>query len=170
MKLKHLLLAVVAIVGMYAIVAGEPALVETVSIAGVAGYGVVDKLTQKTIALPAAAGNVTSAAIDLGHTANGANVADYEIAIVAPALTAAQLPNTKTAKYSIVTSANADLSSPTIYAADVLVQTGAGGAGAIAAEATIRLGVVADRYVGVKVVTDGAVNASAAEATVELRF
>lgn len=170
MKIKHLLLAVLAVVGCYAIVAGEPALAETVSVAGVAGYGVADALLRKTIALPAAAGTVTSAAIDLEHSTNGANVADYEIVIIGPALTTAQLPDDDTVTYSLLTSVNADLSDPTIIAADVLTQTGADAAGAVTAEFGLRLGVNCDRYIGVRAVTDGAGDASAVEAVVELRF
>lgn len=167
MKLSHLLLAIVACFGIYSIVAGEPALAETVSLATVSVYGFGDALLRQSKALPNGAANVTSDAIDIG---TGANIATHEFQVDAPALNATQLPNTQTMTYAVVTSANSDLSSPTVVNASLLVQTGADSAGAAAASATFRLPTDCDRYVGIKATKSGAGDASAASVVLSLKF
>lgn len=170
MKFSHLSAALFAVVIGYTIFAAEPAMAETVSVAAVAGYAVGDAALRKSKALPNGAASITSDAIDLGQGPGAANVADYEIYLEAPALNATQLPNTQTMTYDLVTSANADMSSPTVVQAGALVQTGAGGVGAAAAEIGLRLPLEAERYVGVKATNSGAGNASASLAAIALRF
>ena len=77
-----------------------------------------------------------------------------------------QLP--KPIAYSISQSDNADLSSPTVLYSSVIVQTGAGGAGAAAATYTCRLPVDVKRYVGVRIVSGASTaDASSVSATLE---
>ncbi|MCY2968426.1 MAG: hypothetical protein NT069_33175, partial [Planctomycetota bacterium] len=97
-------------------------------------------------------------------------VAQVELLISAPALAVGQLANGSTMKYDVVMSVNSDLSSPTIIAKEVIVQTGAGGAGAAAATARFRLPTNCARYVGVKATNSAAADASAASLTSELVF
>lgn len=141
-----------------------------VALAGVAGYAVRDGALKVTRALPNGAAAVTSTSIDLGHGTTGSHVTDTEFLIESPALTTAQLPDTKKITYDVVTSVNADLSSPTVVAAAVLVQTGAEGAGAAAAEQRFRLPSDCKRYVGIKATNDGTGNASGVSATLSMLF
>lgn len=133
-------------------------------------YNVGDKLLQVTRALPNGAANVTSTSIDLGHGANGGNLADHEFLIEAPAVNTTQLPNAQTLIYDVVTSDNADLSSPTTAVTAALTQTGAGGVGAAAASQRVRLPTDCKRYVGLKCTKSGAGDASGSEATFSLKF
>lgn len=151
----------------FSLSSGEPAAAEATSLAAVGVFAFGDALLQKTKALPNGAAAITSDAIDLGQ---GANIEKHEFVISAPALTTAQLPNTQTMTYALVTSPNANLSSPTVINASALVQTGADGAGAAAADVALRLPTVCDRYVGVKATKSGAGDASAASVTIALKF
>lgn len=136
------------------------------------GYAVKDALVKNTRALPASASaTVDGAAIDLGHSGKGDFVQKCEFKLSAPAVNATMAPDTRTFTYSIIHSDNADLSSPAVLYSSVIVQTGAGGAGAAAAEATVRLPVDVKRYVGVRIVSGASTtNASAVSATLEGLF
>lgn len=134
-------------------------------------YAVKDALLTVTKALSNGAGSVTTDAIDLGLSANGDLHAGCELSIDAPALTTTQLPNAETMKYDVIHSDNSDLSSPSTIAASVVVQTGAGGAGAAAISGTrFRLPSTVKRYVGVKVTKTGTGDASTVSTTVALVF
>ncbi len=130
-----------------------------------------DALLKLTRALPAAnGGTVTSPALDTGSTTGDAYLAgNVEFLLTAPALTVGQAANGTTYTYSIVGSPNADLSSATTLSSGILVQTGAGGAGAPAATVRYRPPSNAQRYIGFQVAASaGNADASAASATLEL--
>lgn len=127
-----------------------------------------DAELQVTKALPNGAATVNSDSIDLEHSANGVHVADCELLIEAPALATADLPDTKTMTYDVEHSD--DDSSFEDLANGVLVQTGAGGAGAVAAEARVRLPSTVKRYIRVVATNDGAGDASDKSLTAGLVF
>ena len=133
-------------------------------------YNVSDALLRQTKALPASAAAITTDAIDLGHGTNGQNVAEHEFVLDAPALTVGELPNAQTMIYAIVTSANADMSSPTVVNAAFVTQTGADGAGAAAVEKRFRLPSDCQRYVGIRATKSGAGSAATASVTLSLKF
>lgn len=132
--------------------------------------GLKDALLKNTRALPGAASTtVDGAAIDLSHGDKGDFVAQAELKISAPAVTTTIAPDTRTLTYSAIHSDNADLSAPAIIHQSVIVQTGAGGTGAAAAEAVVRLPVDVKRFVGVRIVSGASItDGSALSATAEL--
>lgn len=134
------------------------------------GRAVKDNLLKGTRALPAAAGaTVDGGAIDLGHGSKGDFLVPCEVKITAPAVNTTMAPDTRTFKYSLIHSDNADLSSPTVLLADLMTQTGAGGAGAVTNNVTVALPVDVKRYIGVRVVSGASTaDASAVSATIEL--
>lgn len=109
-----------------------------------------------TIALlPSGAATVVGTAVNLGTSsaagefsvqASGQFLAQCEFLVEAPALTTTELPDTKTVTYDIISSANSDMSSPTVVCAGALVQTGAGGVGAAAATRRFRPSTDAQQY------------------------
>ena len=125
-----------------------------------------------TKALPASAGTNYTAGLDTGlRTSRGAELAEAELLLTAPALTTTHLPDTETAKYFIQCDADVNFGSPKTIAADVIVQTGAGGAGAAAATARLRLPTTVEQYVRMGVTTSsGAGDCSGKYATLELLF
>jgi hypothetical protein len=123
-----------------------------------------------TRALPNGAATVTSTSIDLQQTARGDLTGNMEILVSAPALTVGELANAATVRYDIITSANADLSSPTIVYSGLLTQTGAGGVGAAAATARCRLPSSTQRYLGFTATNSGAGNQTGKNATLALLF
>lgn len=129
-----------------------------------------DAKLKKNKALPNGAAATTTDAIDLGHGSGGELVADVEFVINAPALGATPLPDGKTMIYAVVESDNADLSSPTVVYDRVLVQTGAGGAGAVAASKRFRLPTTVKRYIGVRATGSAAGDASASSFNFEALF
>jgi hypothetical protein len=133
------------------------------------GYALKDTQAKGTRALPGAASTtVDGAAIDLGHGSFGDFVAPCEFKLSAPAVTTTMAPDTRTFTYSILHSDNADLSSPTVLLASVIVQTGAAGAGAAAATFTFRPPVDVKRYLGARVVSGASTaDASTVSATLE---
>lgn len=116
----------------------------------------------KTIALSNGAGSVTSNAIDLGpHRKSGTP----ELLILAPALTTTQLPNTETMTYIVEFAAATGFSTIT-RSITVGVQTGAGGAGAVADEYRCGVASDADQYCRLKVTKTGTGNASTVSGTI----
>lgn len=127
-----------------------------------------DALLSVTHILPAGALSITSGAIDLGHGDRGDWLATIEFKLSAPALLVGQLANASTVTYDIIMGDTSDLtSSPTTIYPGVIVQTGAGGAGDIAATKTVRLPIDTKQYVGFKATKTGAASAAAASATLE---
>lgn len=122
-------------------------------------------------ALPNGAATVVQAVgFDLENSSRGDFLARCELRISAPALTVGELANGATVTYDLIQSNNADLSSPVTMAAAVLVQTGAGGIGAAAAEARAGIPSNVRRYVGLRATNSGAGNQSAKSAILELLF
>lgn len=130
--------------------------------------GLADAQFSVTKALPNGAAAVNSDSIDLAHSTNGLHLADCELKINAPALATAALPDTKTMTYKVEDSAD-DSSFATIADA-VIVQTGAGGAGAAAAEKRFRFPSTVRRYVRVTATNSGAGDASGSSLTANLMF
>jgi len=134
---------------------------------------VQDALLSISRALPASTSAVTSAAaLDLQASARSDFVARVELLLSAPAVTTAQLPDTKLMTYDIIDSVNADLSSPRIIAPGVIVQTGAGGAGAAGATFRWKPPTNARRYYGIRITpsASGTGDASGVSATLQLLF
>jgi hypothetical protein len=131
------------------------------------GFKVKDAQLKGTLALPSGASSVYGAAIKLDNTSRGQFMAGVEWLITAPALVVGKLADASTMKYSVTISANADGSSPTIVYPDVIVQTGAGGAGAVGATKTVRLPLDVTGYVALKITNSASADASAVAATLE---
>lgn len=130
----------------------------------------VDAALVKTRALPNGAASVTSDGIDLMNSANGDFKADCELIVNAPALVVGDLADAATMTYDIVHSVNSDMSSPATLLDNVITQTGAGGAGAAAAELNVRLPSDVRRYVAVKATNSGAGDASDKSVTITPKF
>lgn len=139
----------------------------------------LDPNYEVSIALPASAGAVTSASMDLGDPVAGVPYVTTEIvnvAIVAPALNATQLPNSATATYTIQDSAdNSSFAAIGVQAGvgglATTVQTGAGGVGAAAQTVTYKLPPGTRRYIRVSITTAVSPgDCSAASAVLELVF
>lgn len=135
-----------------------------------ANHYIVDASLQETKALSNGAGNVACDGLDLGAVSlRGARLADCELEISAPALSTAQLPDTETMTYSIETSDD-DSTWDKILADQVLVQTGADGAGAAAAKARCKIPSDCERYLRVKATKTGTGDCSTVSMTVSLLF
>jgi len=132
-------------------------------------FALKDVLLKVLRALPAAASStVYSAAIDLGA---GDKLAAFEVKISAPAVNTTMVPDTKTMTYSIQHGDDAAFGDVADLFPGVLVQTGAGGAGAAAATFTTRMPVGVKRYLRLKIVSGANVtDSSAVSATFELLF
>jgi len=136
--------------------------------------GLRDASLQVNLTLPSGTSAVTSTGIDTGlRGPNDFFPEGFEFLIEAPSLNTSQLPDGKTMSYSIAHSPNADMSGATVQYTNVLVQTGAGGIGAVAAQARAKLphGPIG-QYVGLIATpsASGAGDASAAKATLSAVF
>lgn len=129
-----------------------------------------DNLLNRSKALPVGATTVVADAIDLQQSTNGSFLANVEFLLNAPLLTAAELPDTKTIIYSVLASANADMSAPDVIHAACITQTGDGVNGAAAAEFKFRVNSETKRYVSVKAVGVATVAASAKSLTLKPLF
>jgi hypothetical protein len=134
-------------------------------------------LSTSTALAAAASTAVTGAATDLVNSGFADNAPVMEWEIDAPALNATQLPDTTTVTYAVVMSPNADMSSPVLIYDKVLIQTGAGGVGAVATSVRFRLAFqpggpnASLRYLAVRATTGaGTGNCSAASMTLLPRF
>ena len=130
-----------------------------------------DVALKVTKALPAGAASTTSDPLDTGVGARGEQIGDMELLLTYPSLSLAQLPNTKTMSYSIICSANADLSSPTVVAPNIVVQTGADPTDPTAG-GTFRYRIPSNgaRYWGAKATGVATVDGSASSLTLEMVF
>lgn len=137
-------------------------------------YNAKDAALRKSDALPAAASTTKNGtALDLGAalSQNGTRLAPCELKLSVPAVTTTMVPNTKTITYSIESAVDAAFSAPIALATGCIVQTGAGGAGAAAAEFRMKLPTNCARYVRAKAVSGADVtNSSAVSMTLELLF
>ncbi len=131
---------------------------------------VKDTGTRKTGAAPAGALTSYSTGMDLGNSARGDLVAGMEILVSAPAQTVGRLPDTQTIAYSLQMDHDSAFGSPTDILGTLITQTGAGGAGAVAATAQVRLPVHCERYLRLKMVKTGAADASAVKGKIEAVF
>jgi len=121
-------------------------------------------------ALPNGAATVYSTSIDTGKTTDlGKQLAPVEFLLSAPALVVGDLADAATIKYSVVmdTVDPIDGSSIVLHA-DILTQTGAGGAGAAAATKRFKLPTDGLRLIGFKAVNSGSGDASDKTATLEV--
>lgn len=122
---------------------------------------VLDAALSVSKALPNGANSVTSDSLQVMSGAKHKDFAvDCELEIVAPALTTAQLPDTKKITYDIVQGDTANLGDATVLYGAVLVQLGADGAGAAGKSVRVRLPSGVKKFIGIKATNDGAGNAS----------
>ena len=129
-----------------------------------------DAKLKREKALPNGAGSVNTDGIDLGHNASGAFLARCEFLLTAPALTTTELPDAQTMTYIVQHAWQSDFSDAATLLNNVIVQTGAGGAGAPTAE--LRFCVPSDvrRHVRARATKSGAGNASGKSMTLDLLF
>ena len=113
-----------------------------------------------TKALPNGAASTATDGIDLGHGANGDWLADVEFEVSAPALTTAEQPDDKTMTYIIEHDTDSAFGSAATLIDRVIVQTGAGGAGADAATKRVRLPSDCNRYIRLKATGSATGNSS----------
>jgi hypothetical protein len=125
-----------------------------------------DASASVTRSLPNGAANVSSTPIDLMAGANSDFVAPVELIITAPAVNATQLPDTQTLTYELEHSADNSSWSP--LARQVIIQTGAGGAGAAGSAKRFKPPTDVFRYVRLKATKSGTGDASGAEAVMAL--
>jgi hypothetical protein len=140
-------------------------------------YGLQDANLIATGALPNGAAAILSSSIDMGNSTFADVEFRGEFVLTAPALTVGQLANAATMTYDIIMASNAALTAgvQTIYPG-VLVQTGAGGAGAAGNTFRFKLpeepgGAGATlRYIGFRATNSGAGNASPVSGTLAINF
>lgn len=133
------------------------------------GFLLKDALLRSTHALPNGAATTNGAGIDLANSTRGEFVAECEAVITAPALTTGELGDGQTIAYHLYHDTAVGFGSETLIAT-LGTQTGAGGAGAAAAEYRIKLPSTVKRYLRLKTVKTGASNASTKSAILELAF
>lgn len=113
---------------------------------------------------------VQSDPIDLGLTSRSDFVAHCEVLVTAPALATGELGDTNTMTYAIEHSDTEDFALHEVLFPQVLVQTGAGGAGAAAATKRVRLPSNVKRYIRLTALNSANLDASAKAATLALLF
>lgn len=133
-------------------------------------YGLKDAELSVTDNMPGATASADLGDFDIGNSERGDFVAGCEILVESPALTTAELPNTETITVDVTASGDAAFATERVIANDVPLQLGAGGAGAAAGKARVRLPTDCPRYVRVALTNSGAGNPSAKEATASLVF
>jgi hypothetical protein len=133
-------------------------------------YDLKDVQLKVTKALPNGAASTTSDGFDLGHGTRGDVVAGFELKITAPALGATPLPDSKTMIFIIEHDTASGFGTVATLLDRVIIQTGAGGAGAAAATKIVKLPVDTNRYVRVKATGSASGDASGSSFTVELLF
>ncbi len=136
------------------------------------GYTTQDAALAVSKALPAAAGTVYSDPIDLGPISGNLGVRSekFELAVAAPALTAAQLPASASIAYKIQASDDKTFSEG-VVAWDILEagQTG-GAAGAAAGEFRFRPPLDSPRYWRLAATVTGSVGSGLADASAGLKY
>ena len=132
---------------------------------------VKDGALKNTRAYPASTTAVSSAGIDLELTTRSEHCAHCEIVVTAVALTTSQLPDAKVMIHTIEHDTDSAFGTATTLFT-MGTQTGAGGAGAAAAEYRQKLPTNVKRYLRHKITpsASGTGDASAATATCELQF
>lgn len=166
------LLAIGVAVAVVALCALAPSPLETLGwSAGLLGAGFLlkDKLLRTVHALPNGAATTNGAGLDLGLTTRSEFVAELEAVVSSPALTTGELGDGQTITYHLYHDTAVGFGSETLLATLGTV-TGAGGAGAVAAEFRGKLPSNTKRYLRLKTVKVGASNASTKNGTLELAF
>lgn len=121
-----------------------------------------------TRALPSGAATVNSAGLDLGGGPRANNLG-FELLLSAPAVTTGMLGDAATIKYKLQHDTDPAFGTATdLYGTDVLTQTGAGGAGAVAATKRVALPSDCKRYVRMVATKSATGDASSVSATLEL--
>lgn len=132
-----------------------------------------DAALEQSIAMPAAAeATVATPAIDLGVGTDhpGRTRAHDSLHLVVPALTATMLPDDTTATYTVEVSEDGETYAP-LYGTDLVVQTGADGAGAAAQIVSVALPRPCPRYVrGAATLGALTTDASAVDLAIRLVF
>lgn len=113
---------------------------------------------------------VQSDPIDLGLTSRSDFVAHCEVLVTAPALATGELGDADTMTYAIEHDTDPEFGSKEVLFPQVIVQTGAGGAGAAAASKRVRLPSNVKRYIRLTAINSDNLDASAKSATLELVF
>lgn len=109
-------------------------------------------------------------ALDTGSV-SGEQSGDVEYILTAPALATGVLGDGATMKYGILMDTVEPIDgSSVVLMPDVIVQTGAGSAGAAAATYRFRLPSTATRFIGFKATNSAAGDASGSSATLEALF
>lgn len=160
------------IVGLAALASRSlPWLLSTGLAVGMA-YSLGDASLSQSITLPNGANTTYSSGIDLQNSARGHFPGDCEVVVTAPTLTTSQLGDGQTITYSLQHDTASDFSGAATVEGygSLLVQTGAGGAGAAGDEIRVRLPSSVNRYLRLKAVKTGASNASTATGTIALGF
>lgn len=137
------------------------------------GYKLQDyRVNDITRALPGSATTVYSTAFDLERPASTTRefLAETELEVTIPDLPAAQVANTETIVFAVLTSDSSDLSSgaTTVYAR-VALYTGTGST-VTGATHKVKLPTNVKRYVGISITKTGATDASSLTATLKLKF
>ncbi|CAN5409311.1 hypothetical protein BH11PLA2_BH11PLA2_34560 [soil metagenome] len=127
-----------------------------------------DAALKTTDALPNGAATAYSTPIDLSKGAFGDFVALVEFLLTCPALNVTQQPDAKTLTYAIETAIDLAFTSPIALYPGVVVQTGAGGVGCLAATFRFRAPATVSRYVRVKAVGSATGNSSTASMNLEV--
>lgn len=129
-----------------------------------------DRRLIQTVALPNGAATVKGAGIHVGCGTPDDFSPNVEFKISAPALVVGDLGNGATMKYSLITADDdAFTVNLAVLIADVITQTGAGGAGAAAATWQGRAPIGGVRaFIGVQAINSAAGDASDKSATLEL--
>ena len=139
-------------VGLFVFSSGPEAwTVGLASLAAAAVIGQRDHALRETVQLPTGAATAYSDPIDLGNDTPHADPRGLELLVAAPALTTGKLPDTKTLTYTVQHDDDLAFGTAADLFASVIVQTGAGGAGAAAAEARVAVPTTAKRYARLKV-------------------
>lgn len=134
------------------------------------GRKLTDASLRRTHALPNGANTTSGQPLELGpRSALGRFAAECEAVVHAPALTTGELANGETIAYSLYHDSDPSFGGETLLA-PIGVQTGAGGAGAPAAEYRTGIPAEAARYLRLKTIKTGEGNASPKSATLELAF
>lgn len=134
------------------------------------GRNLKDAELIKTKALPGGASAVNSDGIDTMNSTRGDFVAPLELKITAPALAVGELANTETMTYDIEDDTDPAFGSARTLYPGVIVQTGAGGAGAAAATLRVALPSDVQRYVRLKATNSAAADASGKSMILEALF
>ncbi len=129
-----------------------------------------DALLTKTFALPGGAATSYSGAFKVNEPGYEFTPGNAELLVEAPALTTGQLPDGQTVAYSLEQSLDEAFTTPVALYGVLFTQTGAGGAGAAAANDRVRLPLDVLPYVRLKAVKTGAASAAAKSASIKFVF